>query len=455
MRMVDKESVWMILAKSDKFLYEIRGGIFLEKRNLILVHLESVNMCLFNMHRELFPNINRIVSDGTLFENYFSTATSTIMAVVDLTYGTMYKDEKNQTVKENQNTKANRKNNNYSSVFEELKQQGYFTKGFVWPKSGDTENIKKQEAVGKGIELQSYSSYDLFMQDINIELSSTQPFAFFLMNLVSHISYRDKTRNYKCSFESWKESYKLLDDWIGQIWNVLQEKELLDNTVIVMYGDHGDDFWGHRFHNGYTHAIEPYSNMIQTPLIVYEPKGSLKNIHEELMSGVDIKNLIMQLLYKDVCKKIDRKYAYARNIYACQKAKIFSLGKGYSVTNGEYLLMVSVRGMELYNISMDYFNTCNLLDFFFINDKGKIEFRKNLQETKSRHFQDFFTKQEIRSIKKIFIVLKRELYLFAKRMYVSAGLNEEVLNKDLDFNKINQIHHYRFYNRNILDRIEK
>jgi len=70
------------------------------------------------------------------------------------------------------------------------------------------------------------------------------------------------------------------DKLIGRVFQKLKNKHMLENTVIVITGDHGQEFndnkkgyWGHA--SNYT----PYQ--VQTPLVVYWPNQAPKLIHHQ------------------------------------------------------------------------------------------------------------------------------------------------------------------------------
>ena len=58
-------------------------------KNLLIIHLESLNNYNFLLNKYLFPFLNEIETQSVSFKKYFSTATSTLMTIGDLLYGGM------------------------------------------------------------------------------------------------------------------------------------------------------------------------------------------------------------------------------------------------------------------------------------------------------------------------------------------------------------------------------
>jgi len=78
-------------------------------------------------------------------------------------------------------------------------------------------------------------------------------------------------------FNRYKNSLLLVDEEIGQVLQLLKDHHLLDNTVVLITGDHGEEFndnhlgyWGHA--SNFTHY------QVQTPLILYWPHTPPKKI---------------------------------------------------------------------------------------------------------------------------------------------------------------------------------
>ena len=56
-------------------------------RNIVLIHLESLNYMHYQMNKELFPTLQKWEERSLSFSKYFSTATSTMMVLSDLAFG--------------------------------------------------------------------------------------------------------------------------------------------------------------------------------------------------------------------------------------------------------------------------------------------------------------------------------------------------------------------------------
>ena len=85
-----------------------------------------------------------------------------------------------------------------------------------------------------------------------------------------------------------------VDSLLGILFDVLEERDLLDKTVIVFASDHGEAFGEH---NGEGHARNVYGEVTETPLIVSFP-FSLDSglVVETLSENVDIWPTVLELL---------------------------------------------------------------------------------------------------------------------------------------------------------------
>lgn len=417
-------------------------------RNFILIHLESVSKLILKMNSELFPNLNKIMHESIYYSNYYSSATSTLMVMSDLCYGGMYREK--CTKLENEFNDMG----DHISLFDELKEEGYSCKGIIWPKLTTYSKLVNGHILGKELEVEAPRNYEDFIHSIDKNIAESHTFALFVGNYASHVSYRNvqeiKGSN---SLSRCKEGYKLVDDTCEKIFESLTKHGKKEETVVILYGDHGDDYWGHRLHNGYTHAIEPYSNIIHTPLIVWNSMAG-KGVSDELLSTLDIRDKVLNMLHNKP-QKVDRQYIFSRNIYANQKNKVLSLGKGYAVVSDDYILMVSIRGLELYNVVLDPTNACNLLEFFDMNGNGDIRFCQKFKKGKSAHFLDFFTNGEVRHLKDIYRQQRKYLLYETEKLYKVAGKSVKDRNRELNFKAINRTHLFNIYDKSLINVLVK
>ena len=56
-------------------------------KNLLILHLESITRHSLAIFGSSFPNIRRLMQEAVVFENFFSSATSTLMAITYLLHG--------------------------------------------------------------------------------------------------------------------------------------------------------------------------------------------------------------------------------------------------------------------------------------------------------------------------------------------------------------------------------
>lgn len=70
------------------------------KKNIIFLHLESLNHTIFN-NRQWFPFTNKIYNQSLRLNNFISTVTSSLMAFSDLLHGDDNTLEHNTHLEEN------------------------------------------------------------------------------------------------------------------------------------------------------------------------------------------------------------------------------------------------------------------------------------------------------------------------------------------------------------------
>lgn len=403
-------------------------------KNLIMIHLESLNYQLFMSFPELFKELHKVKREGLFFNHFYSTATSTLMVIGDIVYGGKEQYEACTSLDDVPLDYVYKE-----SIFDELKRKGYQTGLFIYPDGGDRESAEERHIAGFQNKMVLRSDYHKFLDSMKT-LMNDRPFAIMACNYISNISinnYADQ-ENVLNGTDRWKRGYIWLDKYVGDVINILKEKEQLNNTCIILYGDHGDDFWGHGMHGGLTHAIEPYASLIHTPMIILD-KDIKKGIDERVVCATDLRQMISKILGLGGGRKdIHHTYVIARSSYAAQPVRKDTFNKAYSITDGKFLMMVSNDGLELYDIEMDFQCTFNFLDLFLV-DGMLIRYNSNKNEAIHFHYTNFMNKSEIALIRQTSYFFRNKLYKEVLRLYELAGKTEQNMMEEMNFYKI----HYK------------
>jgi arylsulfatase A-like enzyme len=343
------------------------------KKNLIFIHLESLNQAIFS-RRQWFPCINSIVPHCLRLNNFTSSATSSIMAVSDLLHGDDNVLEHNKNLEQGITIHPQS-----STLFDELNTAGYNTAGLGFPKSwGSVDNIWSKN---DGFHWYDHSAQMLQHAEALIA-DDTKPFAMYIWNLSSHLCYAD---NYKAasenSFQRWQRGYESMDNTVGDILRLLMDKKKMENTILVIFGDHGDDFWNHGVYGGFSHAIEPYTSLVHTPAFIFDSRKKARDINH-LVSMVDLKRTTLELLdlpYQATSTLAynalsgDRKYSFSRNLFAAQAGETPTnpLQKGYAITSDLFHLVLVNNEYKMFAWQADSSNQFNLLEFLATTTNGR------------------------------------------------------------------------------------
>ena len=396
----------------------------------MMIHLESLNYQMFMQFPELFKELNKVKKEGLFFNHYFSTATSTLMVIGDIMYGGKEQYEVCSSLDFIPTEYFYKE-----SLFDELKSKGYQTGIFVYPEGGDRESAEKRHIAGFHNEMVLKEEYIDFLGAID-ELITDEPFAVMACNYISNVTlncYADK-EHVLDGTDKWKRGYEYLDQCVGDIMQLLRDKNQLKNTIVILYGDHGDDFWGHGMHGGLVHAIEPFSQMIHLPFIMLD--GDKKGLDEMLLCATDLRQMIMERLgFGDIQNQTKNKYIVARSAYAAQPVRKETFQKAYSITDGKFLMMVSCEGLALFDIEMDMSCHFNFLQLFEL-ESGRIRYCNEQNQKYRFHYLDFMNEQEITRIRQISYFFRKKLYEEVLVLYRQAGRTEQEMIQEMNFDQI-------------------
>jgi len=99
--------------------------------------------------------------------------------------------------------------------------------------------------------------------------------------------------DFKLLIDGYDATIRLVDHYMGQVLAVLDEKGVLDDTVIIVGGDHGDSFGENGIYMDHYTASEP---VLRRPLIVRWPGVTRPGVCNELIYLLDLCPTVAEML---------------------------------------------------------------------------------------------------------------------------------------------------------------
>ena len=243
-------------------------GIF-ENKNVIVIHAESLQSFTigktFN-NKEVTPNLNKLVNSGIYFNNFYAQVGVGTSSDTEFTYATSLLPSNNGTVF------VNYYNDEFVTIQNLLNNKGYY----VFSMHGNVGDFWNREAMHMNMGYDKFYSKSSFKVDEEFGLGLSDesffkqavpmikeisenvvgPFYGTLITLTNHTPWKDvdKYDELDLSIEinenvrrdylndtmmgKYLKSVNYMDKAIGNFISDMDEAGLLDNTIIVIYGDH-------------------------------------------------------------------------------------------------------------------------------------------------------------------------------------------------------------------------
>ena len=237
-------------------------------KNVIIIHGESIQGFTLNLKfndKELTPNINKLASQGIYFSNFYAEESVGNSSDSEFTIATSLLPSSSGTVF------MNYFNRQYETIQKLLKEKGYYTfsmhgnNGTAWNRNimykylgydyfyNYTNDYEIDEEIGLGLSDKSFFRQSVEkIKEINKEHKNWYG---SLIMLTNHTPFSgiDEFSDYSVNVNSdegeieWLEGTKMgnylksvhyADEAIGELMQELDDANLLDDTIIVLYGDH-------------------------------------------------------------------------------------------------------------------------------------------------------------------------------------------------------------------------
>lgn len=128
------------------------------------------------------------------------------------------------------------------------------------------------------------------------QIKLNEPFVLAFMTMAAHYPYLypNKTNKGDTSYQAYLKASKAADKTLALVFDKLGQSNLLDDTLVVIVGDHGESFGEH---GTYIHNSSMYEEEVTVPLIFWSTDGRLKNTQlREQVRQIDIAPTIAELL---------------------------------------------------------------------------------------------------------------------------------------------------------------
>ena len=239
-----------------------------EGKNVLVIHGESIQGFTMNLRfngEDLTPNVNKLANEGIYFNNFYAEDSTGTSSDSEFTFASGLMPASNGTVF------MNYFNRDYVTIQKLLKEKGYYifsmhgNNGSAWNRDimhkhmgydrfYSKKDFEIDEEIGLGLadksffkqsieKIESISAEHEKWYGLLIMLTNHTPFS----DINEHSDYSVNIKNEDGTEFSYLDGTKMgnylksvhyADEAIGQLMDSLEEKGMLDNTVIVLYGDH-------------------------------------------------------------------------------------------------------------------------------------------------------------------------------------------------------------------------
>ena len=280
---------------------------YFKGKNVIVIMMESVNYAI--SQAEYYPNFARLLKNSWYWQNNYSprgacsTADNEFSGITSL-----YAIPTTCTA----NTYLN--NTYFTSLFNRFKNRGYkvtsfhdfddtyYKRSIYHPNLGSEHfynvNDLNISYINDGIH---WPNDGLMMgQILSYAQDETKPFMSFVTTVSAHMSYSYDSGDgdkYMSLFEKlgydeeltrYLSKLKITDDALGVLLDSLQDKGILDDTVLVLYGDHYP--YGLSKENVakiVDYDVDYYNDIEKTPFVIYNSKLEAK-VFDQKTSYINI-----------------------------------------------------------------------------------------------------------------------------------------------------------------------
>ncbi len=291
-------------------------------KNVLVIQLESLDQKIIDYKyngKEVTPFLNRLKDSSMYFPDIYAQHINGSFDAEFSFLTSLYPINKNYAFKVNDMAKFNTvvrefNEKNYTTLAFHGNEEGFFyrDKGYLemgFDKFYSRKDFSaRQGLVGEDSYL-GINDYDFFYQSLDYISEAEQPFFAFLITVSSHTPFDfypkeekvDEFDDISSKFvRDYFNSMHFVDESVKMFFSGLEKKDLLQNTLVVIYSDHTADIMKEEYSSGGNFIVEGNVKEPENiPLIFFHP--DIKNkVIEKNGSQTDIAPTLFDILgYKE------------------------------------------------------------------------------------------------------------------------------------------------------------
>jgi len=363
-----------------------------DKRNVVLIHLESTraqSVTPYNEDLKTTPFLDELAKASLLIERAYVVVPRSSKATVAVNCGIdppLYQGPEYDPGGIPVPCLANLlKDQGYNTAFFQSSSEKMDQYGVVAGNLGYEEYYSSESMDKESFEATNYISYedDIMLKPSEqwLEEHKDKPFLVQYLTGTGHDDYRCLSTRYGSEhfaqdndrLNRYLNCLRLQDIFLKNLFDQYKELGLYDDTVFVIYGDHGQEFGRH---GRFLHGDTPWEEGLRVPLIVHDPKRFQNGERVEGLSNqTDILPTVVEMLGYQVENGEYPGYSLLRPLpedrtlmFSCiSSLKCLASIKGVE----KYIYHYDNQPEEVFNLSEDPLEEHNLADEYSKEDLDK------------------------------------------------------------------------------------
>ncbi|ENK1242837.1 LTA synthase family protein [Clostridium botulinum] len=380
-----KEKINNVLEKKNTSYETSKYKGMYEGKNVILIQVEALQNFVINKkinNEEITPNLNKFLNKSLYFNNYFyQIASGSTSDAEFITNNSLHPASSGAAY-------FLYSGNHFNSLPSKLKEKGYTTVAFhgyketFWNRNLMYKNMnidkfysekdyKIDEKIGLGL-----SDKYFFNETLEKMKKIKEPYFSFIITLTSHFPYEatDKYGEFDVGeyegtlLGNYIKSIHYADEQLGLFLNKLEKENILDNSIIAIYGDHYaiprknekdlSNFLGK--------DIDELSwmELQKVPLIIHTPDEKLKGVNTAYCGQIDLYPTLANLLNIKNNIMFGRDLLNNKNESVIFRNGSFTDGKVFYISpvNSYYDIQTHKKISETEELKSKKYNTINELN---------------------------------------------------------------------------------------------